>query len=72
MAGMLASLAVMNVIYWPANVPALHDWWHRTVGVEIFWPLFTLIGTLVTLATAAITRGLWPETDAASAARRAG
>jgi SSS family transporter len=72
MAGMLASLAVMNVIYWPANVPALHDWWHRTVGVEIFWPWFTLIGTLVTLATAAITRGLWPETDAASAARRAG
>lgn len=72
MAGMLASLAVMNVIYWPANVPALHDWWQRTVGVEIFWPWFTLIGTLVTLATAAITRRLWPESDAASAARPAG
>ncbi len=52
MIGMTASLVVMNVIYWPANIPALRDWWLRTFGGEVFWPWFTLIGTVVTLGVA--------------------
>jgi SSS family solute:Na+ symporter len=52
MVGMMASLVVMNLIYWPANIPATKDWWMRTFGAEVFWPWFTLIGTVVTLAVA--------------------
>ncbi|MBC7368692.1 MAG: hypothetical protein H7343_18100 [Undibacterium sp.] len=61
MVGMTASLVVMNLIYWPANIPATRDWWMRTFGAEVFWPWFTLIGTLVTLGVAWIVRTIWPE-----------
>ena len=52
MVGMVASLVVMNLLYWPANIPATKAWWMRTFGAEVFWPWFTLIGTVVTLAVA--------------------
>jgi hypothetical protein len=61
MVGMVASLVVMNLIYWPPNVPATKDWWLRTFGGEVFWPWFTLIGTIVTLTVAWLVRTLWPE-----------
>jgi hypothetical protein len=61
MVGMTTSLVVMNAIYWPANIPALKDWWMRTFGGEVFWPWFTLIGTLVTLGVAWGVRQVWPE-----------
>ena len=61
MAGMTASLVVMNAIYWPANIPALRETWLRMFGGEVFWPWFTLIGTLTTLGTAALVARLWPE-----------
>jgi SSS family transporter len=61
MAGMTASLVFMNLLYWPANIPGLKDWWLRTFGGEVFWPWFTLIGTLVTLGVAWVVRMLWPE-----------
>ena len=64
MAGMTASLVVMNLIYWPANVAVTKDWWMRTFGAEVFWPWFTLIGTVVTLGVAWATRALWPEREA--------
>ncbi len=52
MIGMTASVVVMNLIYWPANIPAMRDWWMKTFGGEVFWPWFTLIGTVVTLGVA--------------------
>jgi SSS family solute:Na+ symporter len=58
-AGMLVSVLVMNLIYWPANLPSCRAWWLRTVGVEVFWPWFTLIGTAVTLAVAWAAARLW-------------
>ena len=61
MAGMTASLLVMNCIYWPANLPATKEWWLKTFGGEVFWPWFTLIGTAVTLGVAVAARVLWPE-----------
>ncbi|MDO8541962.1 MAG: hypothetical protein Q7S40_16110 [Opitutaceae bacterium] len=61
MVGMTASVVVMNLIYWPPNLPAMKDWWMSVFGGEIFWPWFTLIGTVVTLSVAVITRALWPE-----------
>jgi hypothetical protein len=66
MAGMIASLAVMNAIYWPANIPALQPWWRATFGGEVFWPWFTVIGAAVTLGVAWATRTLWPERAAAA------
>jgi SSS family transporter len=66
MAGMTASLVVMNLIYWPANVVVTKDWWLRTFGAEVFWPWFTLIGTLVTLGVAWGVARMWPERAAKS------
>ncbi|MES2695149.1 MAG: hypothetical protein V4773_16870 [Verrucomicrobiota bacterium] len=65
MAGMIASVVVMNVIYWPPNIPAFREWWLATFGGEVFWPWFTLIGTAVTLGVAGLTRALFPEKSAA-------
>jgi SSS family transporter len=59
--GMIASVIVMNLIYWPPNVPVLKDWWLRTFGGEIFWPWFTLIGTIITIASACLVRALIPR-----------
>ena len=66
MAGMTASLIVMNCLYWPANIPTMKDWWMRTFGAEIFWPWFTLIGTSVTLGVAWAVKMLWPQEPASS------
>ena len=66
MAGMTASLVVMNLIYWPPNVAVTKDWWLRTFGAEVFWPWFTLIGTLVTLGVAWGVARMWPERAAKS------
>ena len=67
MIGMTASLVVMNLIYWPANVAATKAWWLRTFGGEVFWPWFTLIGTLVTLGVAWGVARAWPERGERSA-----
>lgn len=56
MTGMVASFVVMNLLYWPANLTLTRDWWLNTFGGEVFWPWFTLLGTLVTLGTAALAR----------------
>ena len=63
MVGMMASLITMNVIYWPPNIPRFKEWWMATFGGEVFWPWFTLIGTLVTLGAAGLTKLLWPQPD---------
>jgi SSS family transporter len=64
MVGMTASVIVMCLIYWPANIPMTKDWWLRTFGGEVFWPWFTLIGTGVTLGVAWAARAVWPESTA--------
>ncbi len=61
MIGMTASFLVMNFIYWPAQLAATKDWWLRTFGGEIFWPWFTLIGTVVTLGVAWLVSALAPS-----------
>ena len=61
MVGMIASLIVMNLIYWPPNTPGLKEWWLRVFGGEVFWPWFTLIGTSVTLSVAWLVKQVWPE-----------
>ncbi|HVV02276.1 MAG TPA: hypothetical protein VHH88_12985 [Verrucomicrobiae bacterium] len=50
--GMTTSLLVMTAIQVLPQYGPTKDWWQRTIGVEIFWPWFTLIGLVVTLATA--------------------
>ena len=71
MVGMMASLVVMNLIYWPANIALTKDWWMRTFGAEVFWPWFTLIGTVVTLGVAWLTRIVWPQKPMALASTKA-
>jgi Na+/proline symporter len=61
MVGMTFSVVVMNLLYWPANIPATKAWWMATFGGEVFWPWFTLIGTVATLAGAGLTAKVAPE-----------
>ncbi len=60
MAGMVASVIVMNVIYWPPNIPAWEKWWTKTFGGAVFWPWFTLIGTVVCISVAFVVSKLFP------------
>ena len=60
MIGMTTSLIAMNVLYWPANIPATKEWWMQTFGGEVFWPWFTLIGTLITTGVAWAVKVVWP------------
>jgi solute:Na+ symporter, SSS family len=57
-AGMLASLGVMTAIEVLPSLPATKPFWMAHVGTPIFWPWYTLIGALVTLAVATLTRSL--------------
>ncbi len=66
MVGMTTSLIAMNFIYWPANNPLTRDWWMRTFGGEVFWPWFTLIGTLITLGVAWGVKTAWPQRETAA------
>ncbi len=61
MAGMIVSVVFMNLIYWPATLPATKDWWMATFGGAVFWPWFTLIGCTITLGVAWATRPLFPR-----------
>lgn len=56
-AGMSASLVVMTLIQILPRLEFSRAWWRNTVGTEIFWPWYTLIGTVVTLAVAWLVRG---------------
>jgi Na+(H+)/acetate symporter ActP len=60
MVGMTLSVVLMNLIYWPANLPATKAWWMATFGGEVFWPWFTWIGTAATLVGAGLTARLAP------------
>ena len=71
MIGMMASLVVMNLIYWPPNIELTKDWWMRTFGAEVFWPWFTLIGTVVTLVVAWLAKLIWPQAKAPAVEPRA-
>ena len=50
--GMAVAVATMTAIQVLPQLPATQAWWKRVIGPEIFWPWFTLIGTVVTLGTA--------------------
>jgi SSS family transporter len=63
-AGMIASVVVMNLIYWPPKISSLNGWWMRTFGGEVFWPWFTLIGLSVTLGVAWLVKSIWPPATA--------
>lgn len=50
--GMLVSLAVMTAVQVLPRLPATREFWLRTIGTEVFWPWYTLMGTVVTLVVA--------------------
>src|SRR3989454_6907024 len=50
--GMLISLAVMTLIQLLPKLDSTKDIWMSTVGTEIFWPWYTLIGAVVTIGVA--------------------
>jgi solute:Na+ symporter, SSS family len=56
--GMVASLATMIAIQTLPRLAWSQAAWERLVGQEIFWPWYTLIGTIVTLGTAGLARRL--------------
>jgi solute:Na+ symporter, SSS family len=50
--GMLVSLGVMTAIQVLPKMRWTGGLWMKTVGTEVFWPWYTLIGAVVTLMTA--------------------
>jgi Na+/proline symporter len=62
--GMVASILVMNAIYWPPKLDFSKDWWNAHIGTEVFWPWFTLIGTSMTLGVAWLTSLFRPSRSA--------
>lgn len=66
--GMVTSVVFMNLIYWPATLPSVREMWLAVFGGEVFWPWFTLIGTVVTLGTAWLVAKISPPAPAARSA----
>jgi Na+(H+)/acetate symporter ActP len=56
--GMSVSLATMTTIQLLPKLDCTKAFWMRTVGTEIFWPWYTLIGATITLLTAWLVRSL--------------
>jgi len=52
--GMCTALVVMSAIQVLPTLSVTKDFWMRTVGTEIFWPWYTLIGAVVTVGVARI------------------
>jgi hypothetical protein len=58
---MIVSLAVMTAIQTFPKWNVTSEIWARTIGTEIFWPWYTLIGLVVTLTAAGLVNLLVPE-----------
>jgi Na+/proline symporter len=56
--GMLTALVVMAALHSLPRMAWSQAWWNETVGVVVFWPWYTLIGTVITLAVAGLTRAV--------------
>ncbi len=54
--GMLAALGALAAVQVLPRLRGTRDLWMKTVGTEIFWPWYTLIGAVITIATAALVR----------------
>ena len=53
--GMLCSLGVMTAIQLLPSLEFSKEFWRRTIGTEVFWPWYTLIGAIVTMGMAWVT-----------------
>jgi SSS family transporter len=59
--GMLASLAAMIAIQTLPTLTLTRELWMKTIGAEIYWPWYTVIGVAVTLSTAFVIDQLLPR-----------
>lgn len=59
--GMATSVIVMALIQALPRLALTEPWWTRNVGINIFWPWYTLIGAMVTMSVAALAKRLWTE-----------
>jgi hypothetical protein len=60
-------VAVLAAIEALPHLEPTRAWWMKTIGTEIFWPWYTLIGAAVTVATAALVRKTLPPQTRPSA-----
>ena len=61
--GMLTSVAALAAIETLPHLSPTRAWWMKTIGTEIFWPWYTLIGAAVTVATAGLVRKALPPSS---------
>jgi SSS family solute:Na+ symporter len=64
--GMVLSLVVLTAIQVLPKLGWTKALWFKTIGTEIFWPWYTLIGASVTLVTASLLSKWSPPDPAAS------
>ena len=62
--GMMCSLGVMTAIQLLPSLEFSKEFWRRTIGTEVFWPWYTLIGAMVTLGVAWVTDKLMTRQEA--------
>jgi solute:Na+ symporter, SSS family len=62
--GMGVSLGCMIAIQTLPRLELSKELWRAWVGPEVFWPWYTLIGVVITLTTAELTRRLVPKSAA--------
>src|SRR5439155_25106680 len=58
--GMLVSLATMTAIQLLPRLDWSKEFWMKTVGTEIFWPWYPLIGLFVTIGSTWLVHKLLP------------
>jgi len=63
--GVVVSVMAMTAIQTLPKLDWTKDLWTRTIGTEIFWPWYTLIGLLVTVGTAWLTQLLVQQSKSA-------
>lgn len=71
-AGMLVSLATMVAVQVLPRFSETRSLWMRLFGTEIYWPWYTLIGAVVTVATALLVRRSLGEKQPSKAVDRLG
>ena len=59
--GMFVSLAVMSAVELLQKLKATREIWLQNVGTEIFWPWYALIGVVLTVGVAWVTKLLLPR-----------
>ena len=59
--GMFASLLVLSRVQNLPHTKLTEEFWTLTIGTEIYWPWYTLVGVIVTITVAWLVNAAMPD-----------